>query len=155
MDNTAYLKYTHYMSICTDTHVHSVICHTSEHVHTPHAVVVEAFLAAPELSAELALLVAQTFQALADPTRARIIYALTKGERSVGELATIAGISPSATSHQLKSLRDLRIVKHRRAGTFIYYSVDDAHVALLFREALHHLAHVLYALPDHRDESAF
>jgi ArsR family transcriptional regulator, lead/cadmium/zinc/bismuth-responsive transcriptional repressor len=110
---------------------------------------VEQFLAAPELSAELAQQVAQTFQALSDPTRARIVYALTKGERSVGELATLAAISPSATSHQLKTLRDLRIVKHRRAGTHIYYSVDDAHVSALFREALHHVVHVVYGLPDH------
>jgi DNA-binding transcriptional ArsR family regulator len=113
---------------------------------------VDAFLAAPELGEELARQVAQTFGALADPTRCRIVYALTKGERSVGELAVIAGISPSATSHQLKTLRDLRIVKYRRAGTHIFYSVDDAHVSALFREAVHHLAHVVYALPDHPEE---
>lgn len=123
-----------------------------ENVRPLRADAVDTFLLAPELSPELALLVAQTFQALADPTRTRIMYALTKGERSVGELAVIAGTSPSATSHQLKSLRDLRIVKFRRVGTYIYYSVDDAHVAMLFREALHHLAHVLYALPDHPDD---
>jgi ArsR family transcriptional regulator, lead/cadmium/zinc/bismuth-responsive transcriptional repressor len=113
---------------------------------------VDQFLAAPELSGELAQQVAQTFQALGDPTRARIVYALTKGEHSVGDLAAIAAISPSATSHQLKTLRDLRIVKHRRVGTHIYYSVDDAHVSALFREALHHLAHVAYGLPDHPEE---
>src|SRR5262249_46828633 len=53
---------------------------------------VEAFLSASALTPELALLVAQTFQALADPTRARVMYALTKGEYSVGDLARIAGI---------------------------------------------------------------
>ena len=79
----------------------------------------------------------------------RIVYALTKGEHSVNELAEIAGITPSATSHQLKSLRDLRVVKFRRVGTRVFYSVDDVHVAALFREALHHLAHVVHALPDH------
>jgi ArsR family transcriptional regulator, lead/cadmium/zinc/bismuth-responsive transcriptional repressor len=112
---------------------------------------VEAFVSQPQLSPELALLVSQTFQALADPTRARIVYALTKGEHSVGELAAIAGVSPSATSHHLKGLRDLRLVRFRRAGNRIYYSVDDAHVANLFREAVHHLAHVVYGLPDHDD----
>jgi DNA-binding transcriptional ArsR family regulator len=111
--------------------------------------VVDVFLSAPQLSGEVALLVAQTFQSLADLTRVRIVYALTKGEHSVNELAEIAGISPSATSHQLKSLRDLRIVKYRREGTRVFYSVDDVHVAALFREALHHLAHVVHALPDH------
>jgi DNA-binding transcriptional ArsR family regulator len=110
---------------------------------------IEAFISRPALTPELALLVAQTFQALADPTRARIVYALTKDEHSVGELAVIAGVSPSAISHQLKSLRDLRIVRFRRDGTRIFYSVDDTHVANLFREAIHHLAHVVYDLPDH------
>lgn len=105
-----------------------------------------------QLTPELALLVAQIFQSLADPTRARIVYALTRGEHSVGDLAAIAGTSPSATSHHLKSLRDLRIVKFRRDGNRMYYSVDDAHVAALFVEALHHLAHVVYNLPDHPDE---
>ena len=113
--------------------------------------VFEAFLSASALTPELALLVAQTFQALADPTRARIMYALTKCEHSVGDLAGIAGISQSATSHQLKHLRDLRIVRFRRKGTRIYYSADDVHVAALFREALHHLAHVINGLPDHLD----
>jgi ArsR family transcriptional regulator, lead/cadmium/zinc/bismuth-responsive transcriptional repressor len=115
------------------------------------AVQSDALLSAAELSPEVALLVAQLFQSLADPTRARIMYALTKGEHSVNDLAQIAGISPSATSHQLKSLRDLRIVKFRREGTRVYYAVDDAHVAALFQEALHHVAHVIYALPDHAD----
>ncbi|HKH21851.1 MAG TPA: metalloregulator ArsR/SmtB family transcription factor [Gammaproteobacteria bacterium] len=115
------------------------------------AVQSDALLSAAELSPEVALLVAQLFQSLADPTRTRIMYALTKGEHSVNELAQIAGISPSATSHQLKSLRDLRIVKFRREGTRVYYAVDDAHVAALFQEALHHVAHVIYGLPDHSD----
>jgi ArsR family transcriptional regulator, lead/cadmium/zinc/bismuth-responsive transcriptional repressor len=112
---------------------------------------IERFLAAPELSPQLAPYVAQTFQALADPTRARIVYALTQAEHSVNELARIAGISPSATSHQLKSLRELHIVRFRREGTRIFYSVDDAHVAAMFREAIHHLAHVMFALPDHSE----
>ncbi len=110
---------------------------------------IDRFVAPEQLTPELALLVAQVFQALADPTRARIVYALTRGEQSVGELAQIAGVSPSATSHHLKGLRDLRIVKFRRQGNRLYYSVDDAHVGALFAEALHHLAHVIYNLPDH------
>lgn len=110
------------------------------------------FVAPEQLRPDLALLVAQTFQALADPTRARIVYALTRGEHSVGDLAALAEVSPSATSHHLKGLRDLRIVKYRRDGNRIYYSVDDAHVAALFEEAMHHLAHVVYGLPDHPAE---
>jgi ArsR family transcriptional regulator, lead/cadmium/zinc/bismuth-responsive transcriptional repressor len=115
---------------------------------------VSAFVEPEHLSPELSLLVAQTFQALADPTRARIVYALTRGELSVGELALLAGVSPSATSHHLKSLRDLRIVRFRRDGNRIYYTVDDTHVAALFSEALHHLAHVIYSLPDHPEDGA-
>lgn len=112
----------------------------------------DAFVAPPQLTPELSLLVAQMFQTLADPTRARIVYALTRDEHSVNALAIIAGVSPSATSHHLKSLRDLRVVKFRRAGNRIFYSVDDTHVAALFQEALHHLAHVVYSLPDHPEE---
>jgi ArsR family transcriptional regulator, lead/cadmium/zinc/bismuth-responsive transcriptional repressor len=110
---------------------------------------IEAFVSPAELTPAMALLVAQTFQALADPTRARIVYALTQNEYSVGPLAEAVGVSPSAVSHHLKSLRDLRIVKFRREGNRIFYAVDDSHVTALFREALHHLAHVAFALPDH------
>jgi ArsR family transcriptional regulator, lead/cadmium/zinc/bismuth-responsive transcriptional repressor len=117
------------------------------------AAAIAAFVAPESLTPELSLLVAQTFQALADPTRARIVYALTRGEHSVGALAAIAQTSPSATSHHLKSLRELRLVRYRRAGNRIYYTVDDAHVGALFTEALHHLAHVVYNLPDHPDPS--
>lgn len=115
---------------------------------------ITAFLNPPALTPELSLLVAQTFQALADPTRARIVYALTRGELSVGALAESVGVSPSATSHHLRSLRELRIVRFRRDGNRIFYSVDDAHVAALFREALHHLAHVTFDLPDHADPTS-
>ncbi len=113
---------------------------------------IERFLSPASLSVDMAQLVAQTFQALADPTRTRMIYLLTRGEHSVNELAAAVGVSPSAVSHHLKSLRDLRIVRFRRDGNRIFYGVDDAHVAALFREALHHLAHVTFALPDHPDE---
>ena len=119
----------------------------------PFEMVIDHSLNAPQLSPELAVLVAQLFQALADPTRARILYVLTKQEHAVGELSRIAGISPSATSHQLKHLRDLRIVKTRRAGNRIYYSIDDTHVAALFTEAMHHVAHLVYGLPDHPEEA--
>ncbi len=115
---------------------------------------VDAILRADELTPEYAVQIAQTFQALADPTRARIVYALTRHEHSVSELAALAGISPSAASHHLRSLRDLRIVRFRRQGPYVYYTVDDAHVAALFREAVHHLAHVLFALPDHPEPPA-
>ncbi len=127
--------------------------HGEDHPYHSHlAAAVTALLEADQLPPECAVQVAQTFQALADPTRARMVYALTRKEHSVNDLAEIAGISPSATSHHLRSLRELRIVRYRRQGSRVFYTVDDAHVAALFREAVHHLAHVLFALPDHPDQ---
>ncbi len=103
----------------------------------------------PALSPDQADAVAQTFAALSDPTRARIVYLLTQGEQSVNALAEKVGVSASAVSHHLARLRDIRLVKTRRAANQVFYSVDDAHVSLLFREALYHLDHVKNNLPDH------
>ncbi len=109
---------------------------------------VEAERAAALPEAHLRLLV-EAFQALADPTRARLLYALTHRPLCVRDLAILVGVSESAVSHQLRFLRDRRLVKSRREGTTIYYTVDDAHVAALFREADHHVDHVRRGLPDH------
>ena len=98
---------------------------------------------------ELLNLVVETFQALADPTRARILYALIRRPMCVRDLAIITGVSESAVSHQLRLLRDRRVVKPKRAGQVIYYSVDDHHVAALFREAEYHADHVRQSIPDH------
>lgn len=95
------------------------------------------------------LLIVETFQALADPTRARILYALTRQTLCVRDLAIVVGVSESGVSHHLRFLRDRRLVKSRRDGTTIYYSVDDQHVAALFQEANHHVDHVRRGLPDH------
>lgn len=97
---------------------------------------------------QLALVVA-AFEALADPTRARMLYGLIRRPLCVRDLAIIAGVSESAVSHQLRLLRDRRIVKPRRQGNVIYYSVDDHHVAALFREAEYHADHVHQSRPDH------
>jgi DNA-binding transcriptional ArsR family regulator len=97
----------------------------------------------------LLAMVVETFEGLADPTRARILYALTGGPLCVRDLAIVAGVSESAVSHQLRFLRTRRLVKSRRDGTVIYYSVDDQHVAALFREAAYHADHVRQGLPDH------
>ncbi|MDQ6833232.1 MAG: metalloregulator ArsR/SmtB family transcription factor [Chloroflexota bacterium] len=98
---------------------------------------------------DLLTLVAETFEALADPTRARILYALIRRPLCVRDLAIIVGITESGVSHQLRFLRDRRIVKSRRLGNVIEYSVDDAHVAALFREAEYHADHVRQEIPDH------
>lgn len=84
---------------------------------------------------------ARIFRVLADPTRVRIIHELLSGERTVGSLVTAAGSSQSAISHQLAKLRDLGLVRTRRAGASIHYSLASEHVANFFREALYHADH--------------
>jgi DNA-binding transcriptional ArsR family regulator len=98
---------------------------------------------------ELVARAADTFAALGDPSRARIVAALLERELSVGELARVAGLTQSATSHHLRLLRDRRLVRFHRHGHQVYYSADDVHVHALFVEAFRHLRHVEERLPDH------
>ncbi len=84
---------------------------------------------------------AETFQALADPTRVRLISALVGGERCVGDLASSLGMSISAISHQLALLFRLRIVRRRREGRNIYYALDDEHIDTIYRCGLEHVQH--------------
>ncbi len=100
------------------------------------------------LPADLLQDVVETFKALSDPTRAQMVFLLTGREYSVNELADFVHVTPSAVSHHLAKLRSIRLVHSRRDGNQIFYSIDDAHVAVLFREALHHLDHVRRNLPD-------
>ncbi len=93
--------------------------------------------------------VVATFKALSDPTRAQLVYLLTEKEYSVNELSEGVAVSSSAVSHHLAKLRAIRLVRTRRKGNQIFYSIDDSHVAALFREALYHLDHVRQNLPDH------
>jgi ArsR family transcriptional regulator, lead/cadmium/zinc/bismuth-responsive transcriptional repressor len=93
--------------------------------------------------------VVATFKALSDPTRAQLVYLLTKQAYSVNALSVCVAVSPSAVSHHLAKLRAIRLVRTRREGNKIFYSIDDNHVAALFREALYHLDHVRQNLPDH------
>ena len=84
---------------------------------------------------------AETFKALSDPTRVRIISALSHAELCVHDIATTLDMSQSAISHQLRTLRELRLVKFRREGRHIYYSLDDEHIEDLFRQGLNHILH--------------
>lgn len=93
--------------------------------------------------------VVATFKALSDSTRAQLVHLLTKKEYSVNELSECVAVSASAVSHHLAKLRAIRLVRTRREGNQIFYSIDDSHVAALFREALFHLDHVRQNLPDH------
>jgi len=84
---------------------------------------------------------AETFQALADPSRIRIISALMEAELCVYDLADLVGMSQSAVSHQLRILRSLGLVKFRKEGRMAHYSLDDEHIRDLFQRGLEHYNH--------------
>ncbi len=84
---------------------------------------------------------AEMFAALSDPTRLRIISALAHHELNVGELAELVGISESATSHQLRLLRALRIVRGHKKGRQVFYNLDDQHIHDLLDRAIMHVQH--------------
>ena len=76
---------------------------------------------------------------LSDPTRVRIVVALAHQELSVTELAAVLGLTGSAVSHQLRLLRGTRLVRTRRAGRQIFYTLDDQHIVGLFEQGLEHV----------------
>jgi len=83
--------------------------------------------------------VVATFDLLADPTRARILHALSLAdELCVCDLAWLLGLSQSGVSHQLRLLRERRAVERRRAGRIVYYRLRDRHIRRLIRDALRH-----------------
>jgi DNA-binding transcriptional ArsR family regulator len=82
---------------------------------------------------------AELFKTLGDSTRIRIMDALAKSELCVCDLAELLGLSQSATSHQLRVLRNSDLVKYRREGKMVYYSMHDAHVSELYRQGLEHI----------------
>jgi DNA-binding transcriptional ArsR family regulator len=84
---------------------------------------------------------ADTFKALGDPSRLKIVLALLHQEHCVCDLAAVCGQSESAVSHQLRLLRTQKIVKNRREGKIIYYSLDDDHVRSLITTSLEHIQH--------------
>lgn len=110
--------------------------------------VADARLALPE--EEILEFVVRAFETLGDPTRAKILYALTRQSLCVRDLAITVGVAESAVSHQLRLLRDRRLVKAvRREHNQIEYRLDDHHIAALFKEAEFHADHVRSGLPDH------
>ena len=79
------------------------------------------------------------FKALSDPTRLKIVLTLLNQEHCVCDIAVLCGQSDSAVSHQLRILRVLKIVKNRREGKIMYYSINDDHVVALIRMSLAHV----------------
>jgi ArsR family transcriptional regulator len=92
---------------------------------------------APE---EVLFQVADLFKALGDSTRARILHALSFSELCVCDLAALLGMSSSSISHQLRVLRGQKIVKYRKDGKNVIYSLGDAHVLGLMEQGLHHVS---------------
>jgi ArsR family transcriptional regulator len=82
---------------------------------------------------------AETFKVLGDTTRVRMLDALSRSELCVCDLAGLLGLSESAVSHQLRLLRGMRLVRPRRQGRMIFYTLDDAHIVRLFEQGLEHV----------------
>lgn len=109
---------------------------SAEHAHD--ATVIETLrqrlLATPTVGA-----IADVFKLLGDPTRVRLVDALSHGERCVCDLSALVNLSESAVSHQLRLLRTARLVRVRRAGRLAYYSLDDHHVVGLLHDTRKHV----------------
>jgi DNA-binding transcriptional ArsR family regulator len=83
--------------------------------------------------------VAELFRAFSDTSRVRILYALTTQEINVNTLAVMVGISESAVSHHLRSLRQMDLVVARREGKEVFYRIEDEHIISLFQEGVKHV----------------
>jgi ArsR family transcriptional regulator, lead/cadmium/zinc/bismuth-responsive transcriptional repressor len=83
---------------------------------------------------------ADLFSILGDPTRVRIVDALSEGELCVCDIAEHVGLSESAVSHQLRLMRSMRVVRGRREGRCVYYTLDDQHILSLFQQGLRHVS---------------
>ncbi len=85
---------------------------------------------------------AATFKGLSDPSRLQLLAILLEGEANVGDLATQCGLSPSATSHQLRVLRNLGFVTARREGQQVNYRINDEHIQAMMEQAYKHSLHL-------------
>ena len=84
---------------------------------------------------------AKLFKLIGDPTRCRILFALDNEEMCVCDIANVLKMTESAVSHQLRLLRQSQIVKTRKSGKEVYYTLDDEHIQKLFEIALEHINH--------------
>ncbi|MCQ6275712.1 winged helix-turn-helix transcriptional regulator [Bacillus sp. V3B] len=94
-----------------------------------------------ELDEETLFIVSQTFKALSDPTRIRILHLLFSGEHSVNDIAEKLSLLQSTVSHQLRFLKNLRLVTFRREGTTLFYTYDDEHVMDILKQTIEHAHH--------------
>ncbi len=84
---------------------------------------------------------AELFKVFGDTTRIKILFALFTAEMCVCDLTALLGLTQSAVSHQLRVLKQARLVKYRREGKMVYYSLDDEHVKQIFDQGLAHINH--------------
>ena len=84
---------------------------------------------------------AEFFKIIGDPTRTKILFALDQNEMCVCDIANVLGMSKSSISHQLATLRKSGIVKCRREGKEVYYTLDDEHVKQVFEVGIEHIEH--------------
>lgn len=82
---------------------------------------------------------AELYKVFGDSTRIKILYALFEKERGVGEIAGLLGMTMSAISHQLRILKGARLVKYRREGKMVFYSLADDHVRTIFAQGMEHI----------------
>lgn len=85
--------------------------------------------------------ISELFKVLGDQTRIKIIFALSCCEMCVCDIAETIGMTQSAVSHQLRLMRNMRLVKYRKEGKSVYYSLDDDHILQLFSQGMEHVKH--------------
>ena len=90
-------------------------------------------------NAELLDDLAELYKIFGDSTRIKILYTLFTEERGVGDIARLLGMTMSAISHQLRILKQARLVKPRREGMMVYYALADDHVRTIFAQGLDHI----------------
>ena len=101
----------------------------------------EEFDIEQELENEFLLELADFFKIFGDGTRIRILQLLLAGEKNVGELAEALDMSKTAVSHQLRILRQNDLVKYRKEGKTVFYSLDDEHVRVVLEQGMTHIRH--------------
>jgi len=114
-----------------------LLCCEDELIHPEQVAVARHHL----IDADAAPRLADLFRMLGDPTRLRIMSALMATELCVYDIAAVVGMSQSAVWHQLRLLRAVGLVKPRKSGRHVIYTLDDQHVAELFRCGLEHISH--------------
>jgi ArsR family transcriptional regulator len=82
------------------------------------------------------------YKVFGEPTRVKILCGLMSAELCVCDIAELVGMSQSAVSHQLRVLKNLKIVKHRRDGKTVFYSLEDQHVRSIIRQGIDHMQEI-------------